>query len=288
LSTDNIILIGMPGSGKSTIGVLLAKALCMDFIDTDLIIQKQAGKTLQSIIEEDGLAKFLAIENDVLKNLSCTHTIIASGGSAVLTPDGIEHLRQIGTTVYLEISYQTMVDRISNAQTRGLVLQTHEKLSDLYGLRVPLYEKFADLKINCDGLSAQNCLACVQAALNRAGCAEQFFALKPGALELYQQIEKTILKLIPAAIEFQKSQVSFGCQRKFAWVWLPVRKVKSRPDLYVVLSLSLGRNLKSPRIVEALEPYPGRWMHHILISQPSEIDQELIGWIEEAIAFANR
>lgn len=283
LSGNNIVLIGMPGSGKSTIGVLLAKVLCMDFVDTDLTIQNKTGKTLQRIIEDDGLVKFLAVENEVLANLKCDNAVIASGGSSVLSPAGIEHLREIGTTVYLEISYQTMLGRIGNAKTRGLVLQTDEKLIDLYEMRVPLYEKYADIKINCNGFSAQDCLGLVQAALSRASCVEKFFAAQPEALVLYQKIEKAILDLAKATIDFQKSQISFGCKRKFAWVWLPVRKVKNRPDLYVILSLSLGRRLDSRRVVEVIESYPGRWMHHLIISRPDELDDELLGWIGEAI-----
>jgi len=286
LSGKNIVLIGMPGCGKSTIGVLLAKALCMDFVDTDLIIQNKTGKTLQRIIEDDGLAKFLAVENEVLVNLKCDNTVIASGGSSVLSPAGILHLREIGTTVYLEISYQTMVGRISNVETRGLVLQTDEKLIDLYEMRVPLYEKYADIKINCNGFSAQECVGLVQVALNRASCAEKFFAAKPDALVLYQKIENAILNLAKATVDFQKSQISFGCKRKFAWVWLPVRKVKNRPDLYVILSLSLERRLDSRRIVEVIESYPGCWMHHLMISRPDDLDDELLGWIGEAIDVA--
>lgn len=172
MSGNNIVLIGMPGSGKSTIGVLLAKVLCMDFVDTDLIIQNKTGKTLQRIIEDESLAMFLAIENEVLVDLKCSNTIIASGGSSVLSQNGIKHLREIGTTVYLEISYQTMVGRISNIETRGIVMQSEEKLIDLYKMRVPLYEKYADIKVNCNGFSAQDCVGLVQTALNRASCTE--------------------------------------------------------------------------------------------------------------------
>ena len=278
----------MPGSGKSTVGVLLAKALCMDFIDTDLLIQKTAGKPLQKIITEDGLERFLAIENDVLINLNCKNTVIASGGSAVLSPDGIRHLRATGTTVYLEISYQTMILRINNLDTRGLVLRSGETLVDLYNQRFPLYDEYADKKINCDDRSTQDCVDLVHAALNRSGCAEKFFASDPAALRLYEIIERVILDLTKATIEFQKTQISFGTRRKFAWVWLPLRKVKGRPDHYVVLSLSLGRPLDSSRPVETFEPYPGRWMHHLIISQPADIDAELLAWLREAVAFADR
>ena len=158
LKFNNMILIGLPGSGKSTLGVLLAKRLCMSFIDTDLLIQTHCGKSLQEIINEDGIKRFLEMENDVMLNLNCSNTIIATGGSAVLSPDGLNHLKTDGTTVYLEISYADMTDRIGNGKTRGIVMKPDEEWIDMFEKRIPLYEKYADIKVNCSDHTPRECV----------------------------------------------------------------------------------------------------------------------------------
>lgn len=155
---NNIVLIGMPSSGKSTVGIILAKYLCMNFIDTDLIIQKNTGKALQKIIDEDGLERFLEIENKVMINLNCKNTIIATGGSSIFSASGINHLKANSIVVYLEISYPILVKRINNIQTRGIVMRADQNLKDLYDERSPLYEKYSDMKINCDLLTTQECV----------------------------------------------------------------------------------------------------------------------------------
>lgn len=155
---NNIVLIGMPGSGKSSVGVILAKYLCMNFIDTDLIIQKNAGKTLQKIIDEDGLDRFLEIENDVLIDLNCANTVIATGGSSIFSTNGINHLKATSIVVYLKISYPSLVNRINNIHTRGIVMRANQSLKDLYDERHPLYEKCFDIKIDCDKLTTQECV----------------------------------------------------------------------------------------------------------------------------------
>ncbi len=154
---NNIILIGMPGSGKSTLGSKLAEHLQMDFIDTDLLIEKNVGRPLQRIIEDDGLERFLEIENDVMLSINSSNTVIATGGSAVLSPEGINHLKSSGVTVYVEISYENMVSRINNIKTRGIVMKDDEGLIGLFAKRTPLYEKYSDFKVNCDNVTAKEC-----------------------------------------------------------------------------------------------------------------------------------
>ena len=153
--TDNLILIGMPGAGKSTLGVVLAKILNMDFLDADLVIQKQCGKTLQCIIDEEGAEGFLAIEQDVLGHIEASNTVIATGGSAVYSDAAMEHLRSIGTVVYLKSSYESLIERLGDLQERGVVLKGGVSMSlrDLYDERMSLYERHAEVVVNVDDLS---------------------------------------------------------------------------------------------------------------------------------------
>jgi len=130
----------------------------MNFVDTDLIIQKNTGRPLQDIINEDGLEKFLEIENNVLLNLDCNNTIIATGGSSIFSENGINHLKKGSTVVYLKISYPNLLKRIHNVQTRGIVMRSDQSLKDMYDERSFLYEKYSDIKINCDKLSTQQCV----------------------------------------------------------------------------------------------------------------------------------
>lgn len=144
---DNIVLIGMPGCGKSTVGVVLAKILGWDFVDVDLLIQKRYGKRLQEIIEAEGNDGFLEREADTIEQMDCTHTVIATGGSAVLNPRGLERLRQLGRLVYLKHPYEEINRRIPNLATRGITLAAGQTLKDLYDYRTPIYEKAADITI---------------------------------------------------------------------------------------------------------------------------------------------
>lgn len=155
MSGDNIVLIGMPGAGKSTLGIVLAKILNYDFLDTDLIIQHQNNKTLQRIIDACGSDGFISIENEVLSSLSPSKTIIATGGSAVYSKEGMEHLSSLGQIVYLQISYEEMKARLGNLDERGVVLKggLGMSLRDLYEERKPLYEEYAERIINIDELS---------------------------------------------------------------------------------------------------------------------------------------
>ena len=148
----NLILIGMPGCGKSTVGVVLAKALGMDFIDSDLVIQKQTGKRLSQIIDESGDTGFRAIENRINANLQAENSVIATGGSVIYGEDAMRHLKEIGTVIYLKLSCDTIADRLGDLHARGVTIQPGWTLQDLYDERVPLYEKWADVTVDCKAL----------------------------------------------------------------------------------------------------------------------------------------
>ena len=147
---DNIILIGMPGCGKSTIGVLLAKNLAYGFLDSDLVIREQSGRKLQDMIDEMGPEAFSAFEDAVNATLIPHNTVIATGGSAVYGPRAMEHFKQIGTVVYLKASYETIEKRIRNFATRGIVIPEGQTFRDVYNERTALYEKYADITVDVD------------------------------------------------------------------------------------------------------------------------------------------
>ena len=144
----NIILIGMPGSGKSTIGVVLAKLLRRQFVDMDIVIQEQEEKLLKDIIEEVGNEGFLEIENKVNAKIMAENTVIAPGGSVIYGEEAMEHLKEIGVIVYLKLDYDILEDRLGDLKSRGVVLKDNYTLKNLYDERVPLYEKYADLIID--------------------------------------------------------------------------------------------------------------------------------------------
>ena len=147
---DNIILIGMPGCGKSTIGVLLAKNLAYGFLDSDLVIQEQSGRKLQNMIDEMGPEAFSAFEDAVNATLIPHNTVIATGGSAVYGARAMTHFKEIGTVVYLKASYETIEQRIRNFETRGIVIPEGQTFRDVYDERTALYEKYADITVNVD------------------------------------------------------------------------------------------------------------------------------------------
>ena len=153
--TQNIILIGMPGAGKSTLGIVLAKIMNKSFIDADLIIQNQMDKTLQKIIDSLGPDGFIDVENQILSEITAENTVIATGGSAVYSDAAMNHLREIGTVVYLKISYETLLSRLSDFSERGVVLKGGMGMSvrELYDERRPLYEKYADITVDVNDLS---------------------------------------------------------------------------------------------------------------------------------------
>ena len=144
----------MPASGKSTIGVLLAKQLGKGFVDTDLIIQQREDALLQDILNNSGVSGFLDIEQSVICSLVCANSIVAPGGSAVCRPDMAMHLKTLGRLVYLQLSEETIVSRMNNLSTRGIVMEPGETLQDIYRQRKPLYEQYADMTVHCDGKSA--------------------------------------------------------------------------------------------------------------------------------------
>ena len=154
----NIILIGMPGAGKSTIGVLLAKSMLMDFVDTDLIIQKITGNALCDIINEKGIDEFISIENNVICNEEFVNSVVATGGSAVYGKEAMEKLKTNGTIVYLKVNADELYNRIKNIHTRGIAMKDGQTLDSLYNERAPLYEKYADITIECGGLSPEECV----------------------------------------------------------------------------------------------------------------------------------
>lgn len=157
----NIIFIGMPASGKSTVGVIVAKRLGYDFIDTDLLIQKQEKKLLKEIIAEVGNEGFLQIENQVNREVVAEKAVISPGGSVVYCEEAMQHFKEIGTIVYLKTSYETIDRRIQNAKNRGVVLKEGQTLKDLYEERRVLFEKYADITISEEGKDLENTIDAV-------------------------------------------------------------------------------------------------------------------------------
>lgn len=153
-TTENVTLVGMPSAGKSTVGVLLAKRLGYKFIDSDLLIQEREGRLLKEIIAQDGMDGFMKIENEVNAGITGTRSIIAPGGSVIYYKEAMEHLSSISLIVYLHISYEEMVRRIGNITDRGVVLKDGMTLRDLYEERAKLYEKYADLTVDEEGLGS--------------------------------------------------------------------------------------------------------------------------------------
>lgn len=144
---NNIVLIGMPGAGKSTAGVVLAKTLGYEFIDADLIIQKEEGRLLKEIIDQEGIQGFLAIESRVNAGIEANRAVIATGGSVVYGEKAMEHLKATGIVIYLRLSYEALEKRLHNIRGRGVVLREGQTLHDLYRERIPLYEKYADIVV---------------------------------------------------------------------------------------------------------------------------------------------
>lgn len=150
----NIVLIGMPGAGKSTVGVVLAKIMNYDFVDVDLLIQQQCDKTLQRLIDTLGPLGFIDVENEVLKGLDFDRTIISTGGSAVYSDEAMEHLGEEGVIVYLKASLDEIRKRLIDFDERGIVMKSPEAmgLAELYNERAPLYEKYAAITVDIDGM----------------------------------------------------------------------------------------------------------------------------------------
>ena len=154
---SNIVLIGMPGAGKSTLGVVLAKILGMDFVDGDILIQNQVGNTLQKIIDAQGVDGFLQVENDVLAAVDVQNTVISTGGSAIYSDEAMRHLTEIGTVVYLDVSLEELRSRLGSLHERGVVMRKGVSMSldEIFEERGPLYRKHAEVTLQTDGLTVR-------------------------------------------------------------------------------------------------------------------------------------
>lgn len=161
----NIVLIGMPGCGKSTLGVLLAKALSLNFVDTDLALQRKSGKPLQALVDELGTAGFSQAEEACVLSLDIRDAVVATGGSVALEEKAMARLSQNGTIVFVRLPYPTIERRLRNMRTRGIAMEKGQTLRDLYNLRQPYYERWADIVVNPDGQDIEQTVALLVHAL---------------------------------------------------------------------------------------------------------------------------
>ena len=159
MKKSNIVLIGLPGVGKSTAGVILAKITGKEFVDSDLVIQREEKRLLREIIQEEGVDGFIQVENRVNANLSVENSVIATGGSVVYGQEAMEHLKEIGTIVYLKVPFEVIDKRLSDIKGRGVVLREGQTLHDIYEERIVLYEKYADIIVEEVGLSIEETVA---------------------------------------------------------------------------------------------------------------------------------
>lgn len=157
----NVIFIGMPAVGKSTVGVVVAKRLGYEFVDTDLLIQKQERKLLREIIEEKGVEGFWKIENQVNRDLEVSEAVISPGGSVVYCEEAMKHFKEIGTVVYLHASFETISKRLGNPKKRGVTLKEGQTLQELYDERIKLFEKYADITVSEDGRDLEETIEAV-------------------------------------------------------------------------------------------------------------------------------
>jgi shikimate kinase len=154
----NIVLIGMSGAGKSTLGVLLAKSLGMDFVDTDIVIQQHEGRLLQDIVDDDGIEKFMEIEERIVSELKVENCIISTGGSVIYSEKTMNALRQGGEIIYLHVPYEEIERRLTNITTRGIVMKKGNSLKDVYDERVPLYVRYSNKTLDCTNKDIEQCL----------------------------------------------------------------------------------------------------------------------------------
>ena len=166
MEKNNIVLIGMPGVGKSTVGVILAKVLGYQFVDSDLVIQKEEGKLLKEIIAEVGPEGFIEVENRINASLEVEHSVIATGGSVVYGKEAMQHLKEIGTIVYLALPFADIDKRLSDIKGRGVVLKDGQDLKALYEERTLLYEAYADIQIDESGLNVEETIEKIVESVN--------------------------------------------------------------------------------------------------------------------------
>jgi shikimate kinase len=166
LVKNNIVLIGMPGAGKSTNGLLLAKAMGKDFLDTDVLIQVREGKTLQQIMDNADYLILRQIEESVLLSIDTQNSVIATGGSAVYSDAGMSHLAKNSTIVYLDTPLQTLRERIHDYETRGIACHSDQSFDDLFTERTELYRRYANITINCDRHSPEDVVSSIIKELN--------------------------------------------------------------------------------------------------------------------------
>lgn len=165
LQRKNIVLTGMPACGKSTVGIILAKTLGFNFLDTDLLIQQSEGRLLQDIIDRDGISNFLQIEEAVLRDIEIKNTVIATGGSAVYSQISMENLKNNGIIVYIRLRLDSVENRLSNIRTRGIAMNPGDSLSSIYHKRIPLYEKYADITVDGDDKTPEKVMEEIAEAL---------------------------------------------------------------------------------------------------------------------------
>lgn len=163
----NIVLIGMPGAGKSTVGVVLAKNAGFKFVDSDLVIQEETGMLLHEIISREGDDGFRQVENRINASLQVKHSVIATGGSVIYGREAMRHLKEIGRVVYLKLSYESIADRLGDLKERGVTLREGQTLRQLYDERVPLYERYADATVDCEGKTIREIVSEISARVIR-------------------------------------------------------------------------------------------------------------------------
>jgi shikimate kinase len=166
----NVVLIGMSGAGKSTLGVLLAKALGMDYVDTDIVIQQNEGRLLQDIIDNDGIDKFMEIEEKIVSDMKYTNCIIATGGSVIYSEKAMNVLKQDGQIFYLHVPYEEIEKRLINITTRGIVIKKGYSLKDVYEERVPLYIKYSDKTLDCSNMDIEHCVSAIIEKIKEKNC----------------------------------------------------------------------------------------------------------------------
>jgi shikimate kinase len=162
---SNLVLIGMPGSGKSTIGVILAKRTSHHFVDTDLVIQNVEGRSLQDILDQDGYLALRETESRVLQGLDLDNHVISTGGSAVYSDAAMQHLKRKGICIYLDVSVETLRARITDYDTRGIAKRPDQSFADLFEERTRLYRRYADITIKADALNQDEVCSAILAAL---------------------------------------------------------------------------------------------------------------------------